>query len=166
MRARATIAIGTSNMIPEPSISVVAKPKYSPARTWVWNASPPKSSRKLRATGSTTKNPNATPERQEYLTKRALRHDGPAGVFEVDDGENWEQSTYGTKSLVARRYPLHYAQNLGHGEVVHDETGPPHIDGGSNEFPQLWYYENWTKWMAASNWDELKSMQTPPEPIR
>ncbi|MGE0060347.1 MAG: SRPBCC family protein [Dehalococcoidia bacterium] len=112
------------------------------------------------------KNPETSEERQRYLTKRALRHDGPAGVFEQDDGENWEQSTHGTKSLVARRYPLHYAQNLGRGEVVVDETGPAHIDGGSNEHPQLWYYENWTKWMAASSWSDLKSMQQPPEPIR
>jgi phenylpropionate dioxygenase-like ring-hydroxylating dioxygenase large terminal subunit len=112
------------------------------------------------------KNPNATPERQEYLTKRALRHDGPAGVFEQDDGENWGESTKGTMSLVARRYPLNYSMNVGHGEVVDDETGPPHIDGGDNEHPQLWYYENWGKWMSAGSWDELEHMQSRPGPLR
>ena len=42
-------------------MSVVAKLKYSPARTSVWKASPPKSSRNSERPGSTTKNPNATP---------------------------------------------------------------------------------------------------------
>ena len=70
MRASASIATGTSNRSPEASMSVVTKLKYSPARTWVRNVSPPKPSRKSRATGRTTKKPNATPARN--------RDDAPA----------------------------------------------------------------------------------------
>jgi phenylpropionate dioxygenase-like ring-hydroxylating dioxygenase large terminal subunit len=111
-------------------------------------------------------NPDATPERQQYLTKRALRHDGPGGVFEQDDGENWGESTKGTASVMVRRYPLNYSMNIGHGEVVDDENGPPHIDGGDNEHSQLWYYENWGKWMSAESWEELERMQAKPGPYR
>ena len=109
------------------------------------------------------KNPEQTEEGQQYLTRRALRHDGPAGVFEQDDGENWGLSTTGTKGLVARRYPLNYGMNVGMGEVINDEASPPHIDGSDNEHPQLWFYESWTKWMAAQNWHEIAAMQSKPE---
>ena len=37
IRDRAVIATGTSNRIPDASSMVVAKPKYSPARSWVLN---------------------------------------------------------------------------------------------------------------------------------
>ena len=111
-------------------------------------------------------NPTATKEGRDYLRLRALRHDGPGGVFEQDDGENWGESTKGTESVIARKYPLNYAMNVGHGEVVNDETGPPHVDGGDNEHAQLWYYESWSKWMAAQSWPELTAMQSKPEGYR
>ena len=112
------------------------------------------------------KNPDQTAERQDYLTKRVTIHDGPAGMFEQDDGENWGESTTGTRGVVSRRYPLHYGMNVGHGEIVEDETGPAHIDGSDNEHPQLWYYENWSKWMASQSWPELNAMQSEPEGYR
>jgi phenylpropionate dioxygenase-like ring-hydroxylating dioxygenase large terminal subunit len=111
-------------------------------------------------------NPEATEERQRYLTRRALHHDGPSGMFEQDDGENWSESTKGTKSVVARRYPLNYSMNVGKGEVVDDEAGPPRIDGPNSEAPQLWYYESWSKWMAAQSWPELTAWQRKPEAYR
>jgi phenylpropionate dioxygenase-like ring-hydroxylating dioxygenase large terminal subunit len=111
------------------------------------------------------KNPNQTPERQEYLTRRALIHDGPGGMFEQDDGENWGESTNGTKGVVIRKYPLNYAMNVGHGEIIRDETGPPHVDGGLNEHPQIWFYSNWGRWMSAENWAHLESMQEHPDTI-
>jgi hypothetical protein len=55
MRASASIATGTSKSSPEPSRSAVAKPKYSPARSWVSKVPSPKPSRKSSATGSTMK---------------------------------------------------------------------------------------------------------------
>src|SRR5690606_34775137 len=78
-------------------------------------------------------NPDATSEQWAYHKERNVRHDGPSGVFEQDDGENWGESTNGTKSRIMRKYPLNYAMNIGRGEVVHDENAPPHIDSGDNE---------------------------------
>ncbi len=112
------------------------------------------------------KNPEATEDRQRYLTQRALRHDGPAGAFEQDDGENWGESTKGSMGLVSRKYPLNYSMNVGKSEIVNDETGPAHIDGGDNEHPQLWFYESWSKWMAAQNWPEIRKTQPKSEGYR
>jgi hypothetical protein len=111
-------------------------------------------------------NPNETDsERIDYLRRRIVRHDGPSGVFEQDDGENWGESTRGTTSVVVRRYPIHMAQNLGHG-LVSNEDGPPHIDTTGNEHAQLWYYEQWSKWLAAGSWAELTAMQEKPQGYR
>ena len=108
-------------------------------------------------------NPEHDAETRGDLVRRQLRHDGPAGVFEQDDGENWGESTTGTKGTIASRYPLHYAMNIGRGEIINDETGPPHIDTNNNEHSQLWFYENWTLWMASNTWEELESRQLPRE---
>ncbi|MGD9893603.1 MAG: aromatic ring-hydroxylating dioxygenase subunit alpha [Dehalococcoidia bacterium] len=82
---------------------------------------------------------------------------GPAGMFEQEDGENWEQSTAGAHGTVASRYPLHYAMNMGQSDVIRDEDGPPHAISGLNEHPQLWHYVNWSEWMAAESWDDLRA---------
>jgi nitrite reductase/ring-hydroxylating ferredoxin subunit len=111
-------------------------------------------------------NPDHDAETAASLVRRALRHDGPAGVFEQDDGENWGESTTGTKSVVIRKYPLNYSMNIGRGQVVSDETGPPRIDTSTNEHSQLWFYEAWTKWMTAESWPQLQSMQEPPGNLR
>lgn len=104
----------------------------------------------------------ASAEQQLASVRRSLRHNGPAGMFEIEDGENWDQSTRGSAGTGARRYPLNYSMNVGHGEVVDDETGPPHIDSQYfNEHPQLWYYRSWTEWMAAASWADLKANHSP-----
>ena len=112
------------------------------------------------------KNPEATEERQRYLTRRGSVHDGPAGIFEQDDGENWGESTKGARGLVSRRYPLNYSMNVGRGEIINDETGPAHINSGENEHPQLWFYESWSRWMAAQTWPEVTATQPKTEGYR
>jgi len=88
-------------------------------------------------------------------------HFGPAGMFEEEDGENWDQSTRGTMGLVARRFPLNYSMNIGRGEVIDDEAGPPRVETHLNEHAQLWHYRSWSEWMAASSWQELKANHSP-----
>jgi hypothetical protein len=108
-------------------------------------------------------NPEHDAERRAAGVRRQLRHDGPAGVFEQDDGENWGESTTGTKGYSMRGAPLHYAMNLGHGEIIDDESGPPHINTTNNEHSQLFFYDSWSKWMASDSWDELREIHTRPE---
>lgn len=88
---------------------------------------------------------------------------GPAGVFEQDDGENWESSTQQTRGIVARRYPLHFAMGKGLGQVQTPppEDGPPFIDSTVNEYCQMWTYQAWADWMDAESWAALKRDRTP-----
>ena len=87
---------------------------------------------------------------------------GAAGMLEQDDGENWGQSTRGMTGSVTRKFPLHYAMNLGRGEVIVDEISPPHVETDAvTEHPQLWHYRAWADWMAADSWADLKANHTP-----
>jgi len=83
-------------------------------------------------------------------------------MFELDDGENWGESTHGNKAVAVRGYPLNYSMNVGRGEVLVDETGPPHIETLVNEHGQLWHYRAWSEWMAAESWEQLKATRSSP----
>ena len=94
---------------------------------------------------------------QANRLRRANHTFGPAGMLEQDDGENWDQSTRQTQGVVARRYPLNFAMNLGHGEPIQpSDSGPRYMDVAINEHAQLWTYRAWAEWMDADSWASLK----------
>ena len=100
-------------------------------------------------------------EQNETILRRERGLIGSAGLQEQDDGENWEQSTLGAQTFAGQSYPLNYAMGLGRGQVIEDETGPPRIEAGVNEYAQLWLYRNWANWMAAESWPELAAAHLP-----
>ncbi len=103
----------------------------------------------------------ATPEKHPLHRGMAIHVFGPAGSLEQDDGENWTQSTMGMVGKVSGRYPLNYSMNLGRGEIINEEGGPPHIYSKAvNEHPQLWHYRAWADWMSAESWNDLKANHT------
>ena len=106
---------------------------------------------------------NAPPDAREMFRYGSNRHFGPAGMFEMDDGENWDLSTYGTKSPVARRNDLNYSMGLGHGHIVEDESGPPRIENVRNEHGQLWHYRCWAEYMSAPDWRHLREHHSTPK---
>jgi hypothetical protein len=99
-------------------------------------------------------------ENQASHLSRAIHVFGPAGMLEQEDGENWDQSTRGASGTVSKRFPLNYGMNVGHGVIIEDETGPPHVECTVNEHPQLWMYRSWCDWMAAESWGDLKANHT------
>jgi hypothetical protein len=102
------------------------------------------------------------PDAYKQRVSRANHIFGPAGSLEQEDGENWGESTRGTRGVVSQRYPLNYAMNLKHGEVQHEEGGPPFIEAKVNEHGQLWTYRAWADYMGAESWAELKANRTEP----
>jgi 3-phenylpropionate/trans-cinnamate dioxygenase alpha subunit len=103
---------------------------------------------------------------QKAMVHRVIGHNGPAGMFEIDDGENWGESTRGMVGATTRHFPLNYAMNVGNGLVQQDESGPAYIDAGFNEHSQLWYYGSWAEWLAAESWADLKREHSKPEGTR
>jgi phenylpropionate dioxygenase-like ring-hydroxylating dioxygenase large terminal subunit len=100
---------------------------------------------------------NAPEDERKARQHRAAHTFGASGMLEQDDGENWDQSTRGVRGIVSGRYPLHYAMGKGHGDIIKDEDGPPRIESKVNEHAQLWTYRAWSEFMAARNWDDLRS---------
>jgi 3-phenylpropionate/trans-cinnamate dioxygenase alpha subunit len=100
------------------------------------------------------------PDRWERLRFGSIHGHGPAGMFEMEDGENWDQSTRGMSGAAASKYPLHFAMNLGHGQVIDEEGGPPYVQSKVNEHPQLWVWRCWADWMDAESWSDLKANHT------
>ena len=49
------------------------------------------------------------------------RHFGPPGMFEQDDGENWDQQ----RAAWARDRDLHYAMKLGRARLTRLGDSPP-----------------------------------------
>lgn len=105
---------------------------------------------------------SAPPEVQRMQIRASNQHFGPAGLFEQDDGENWDQSTAGAIGNVSQRYDLNYAMSVGHGEVVSDENSPPRIESLVNEHAQLWMYRAWADFMDAESWRELRMHHAEP----
>ena len=103
-----------------------------------------------------------TPAEQYETVRRALRHNGPGGMFELEDGENWGESTNGTRGISTRDKPLNYAMNIGNGRVTWNEAEPAHVDALVNEHNQLWHYGAWAESMAADSWADLKANHSPP----
>ena len=98
--------------------------------------------------------------------RRAIHTFGAAGMLEQDDGENWDQSTRGTQGAVAKRYPLNYQMGLGHGDIVVDNTGRPHLGTHVSESLQLWQYRAWEEFIGAERWGDLIENHSDPELIR
>ena len=105
---------------------------------------------------------NVSPEAQRAAVRATNRHFGPAGMFEQDDGENWDLSTAAARGTVSQRYDLNYAMGLGNGELVDDGQSPPRFDTLTNEHAQLWMFRVWSELMSAGSWPELEAHHSEP----
>ncbi|MDH7799041.1 MULTISPECIES: SRPBCC family protein [unclassified Beijerinckia] len=85
----------------------------------------------------------------------------PGGIFEMDDGENWEYATRINEGWVTRHQPLHYG--LGLDSRVEDSDMPGHIYRGSlNDANQRHFYMRWAEFMQHDNWHDLQNGPTAP----
>ena len=106
---------------------------------------------------------NAPPEAQKMQIRASNRHFGPAGMFEMDDGENWDQSTFGARMRIGRRDDLNYTMALGLEELQRQDGVPPLIPTLTNDHCQRWHYRSWADYIAAESWRELRANHSRPE---
>jgi 3-phenylpropionate/trans-cinnamate dioxygenase subunit alpha len=91
---------------------------------------------------------NAPREVKRQVIREAPHHFGPSGIFEEDDGENWQQSTAATTGVIQRRYPLNYQMGLGRERRLPRESGlPERIAGWTNEAAQRAFVRRWHEMM-------------------
>jgi 3-phenylpropionate/trans-cinnamate dioxygenase alpha subunit len=84
----------------------------------------------------------------------SVRSFSPAGIFEQDDMQNWQECTQTCKGVVARRYPMNFQMGLGHGES--HEGIPGLVSESKTETNQLYFYRHWATVMTAADWPEIQ----------
>ena len=67
----------------------------------------------------------------------------PGGMFEEDDGENWEQSTAATDGEIGLTLPFNIQMGLGREQVVQRPGLPDMIEGATNEYGRRSFLDAW-----------------------
>lgn len=101
-------------------------------------------------------NKNAPKEIKDAYKKGVMMTFSPAGVFEMDDGENWEYATRVNEGAVTRRQRLYYG--LGTDTAIEHPEFPGNVFRGQvNDANQRAFLGRWAELMQASSWDEVNS---------
>ena len=96
----------------------------------------------------------APPEVKAALQVASARMLRPAGVFEQDDMDNWQECTNTARGVVSRRYPLNLEMGIRHvfySEELKGWTG----EAKYTEVCQREFYRQWARMMAADTWGDL-----------
>ena len=90
---------------------------------------------------------------KDHLRRYVIRYQGPSGLTEEDDMENWNLAHQASRGVIARRYPYHLAMGLGHEMPAGSEPwiarGGTVMEGVSEQ-NQRGYYRRWAALMGAA----------------
>jgi len=89
---------------------------------------------------------DAPEEVRDVIRQSYILTFGPSGTFEQDDGENWQQVTFGSRGTQAVKYPYHFAMAMGE-EAQHAEL-PGLVSGPMSEHTQRAFYLRWRNEMS------------------
>jgi len=84
------------------------------------------------------------------LRQYAMRYQGPAGMTEQDDMENWNQASAASLGTIARRHPYHYGMGQGHemNTGAHSWIAQGGlVTEGISEQNQRGFYQHWATQM-------------------
>lgn len=99
----------------------------------------------------------APQEVKDALRRAALRGFSPAGIYEADDGENWNEIQKVLRGYKARQSPLNTQMGLGRSRMDADglpgRTTPGFSEDGSRHF-----YQRWQNLLMAKDWDHLDEL--------
>jgi len=99
-------------------------------------------------------NKNMPQEVKDAYRRGVMMTFSPAGVFEMDDGENWEFSTRSNRGYITRNQSLSYSLGLG-SEIQSDELPGRISKGLINEANHRHYYQRWADLMTAESWSNV-----------
>ena len=95
--------------------------------------------------------PAAAPDEvKSVLRHYVIRYQGPSGLTEQDDMENWSYAHEGARGTIARRHPLHYGMGLGHERKAWPVAwlgGEIHATEDVSEQNQRAFYGRWAALM-------------------
>jgi ethylbenzene dioxygenase alpha subunit len=145
LRARMVGSISSVNVFPNLSFL----PGLGAFRTWQ-----PKGPDRTELHTWVLVNRDAPDDIKDAWRKGAMMTFSPAGVFEMDDGENWELATRSGQGVVTRRQRLYYGLGLDTA-ITHPEL-PGNVHRGQiNDANQRAFYDRWAALLTAETWDDL-----------
>jgi ethylbenzene dioxygenase alpha subunit len=99
-------------------------------------------------------NRSAPQDIKERWRKGAMLTFSPSGIFEMDDGENFEFSTRTNAGFVTRQQPLY--MGLGQGTRITDSGLPCNVHRNQvNEANHRAFYRRWLDLLQARSWSEV-----------
>lgn len=150
-RSRLIGAISSCTLFPNTSFL----PGQNTFRTWQ-----PRGPDEIELHTWTFVNKSAPQEIKDRWRKGTMITFNPAGVFEMDDGENWEYSTRTNAGYVTRQQDLYLG--LGMESRVQDSDMPGNVFRGQiNEANQRAFYQRWHDLMKAERWSEVPQRDEP-----
>jgi len=139
LRARMVGSISSANVFPNLSYL----PGQNTFRTWN-----PRGPHQVELRTWVLVNKSAPEEIKEAYRRGVMMTFSPSGVFEMDDGENWELSTSANRGIVTRRQRLHYKLGIG-SEVEHPELPGNVYKSQLNDANQRCFYARWAQEMSS-----------------
>ena len=136
-----------------PNISFL--PGIQTFRVWL-----PRGPKKLELRIFTIVNKNMPDEVKQEINLGCMHTFNPAGVLEMDDGENWEGNTQVNKGYLTRKEKLHYGCGISR-EIEHEELPGIIYAGQFNDANQRHFYTRWADLMNADKWEDIPTRYTP-----
>lgn len=96
----------------------------------------------------------APQEVKDRINFQCMYRQGPAGTWEQDDSDNWEQVTKAARGAVSKRLPMNYMMGLGE-RNQHNQL-PGMIANGADH-NQRNMYRWWSEYMTMRSWPELRA---------
>lgn len=135
------------------SVSVFPNLSFLPGQNTfrVWH---PRGPGKIELHTWTIVNRSAPQEIKDRWLKGTMMTFSPSGVFEMDDGENFEFATRTNAGFVTRQQELY--MGLGLGSRLTDTELPGNVFRNQvNEANHRAFYQRWADLMGARSWDEV-----------
>ena len=101
---------------------------------------------------------NMPEEIKDRFRRGSMRTFSPAGILEMDDGENWEHSTSVNRGFVTRNQKLCYMMGNTH-EVAQGLPGTA-THGQLSDQNQRLFYKRWAEMMSADDWGGMPLAET------
>ena len=142
MRARMVGSISSATLFPNCSF-LPGQPTF---RTWQ-----PKGPLEIELQSWVLVNRALSDELKGRYRRGVMRTFSPAGLMEMDDGENWEHATAANAGVVTRRQKLHYGQGIG-SQIEHADLKGTIHQNQLNDANQRAFYRRWLDLMLAPTW--------------
>ena len=104
-------------------------------------------------------NKNMPDDIREIVQNACAMTFSPSGIFEMDDGENWENATLANEGVITRKQHLHYGLRVGT-----SRRDDPELPGNISrpmysDVNQLAFYQRWIDFLTAESWDDIPKVR-------